>query len=437
MSNNNLIKYCYEVINVNNEQLYRDKLITLARSDAVWVKDSRGYTPLMILCDNHKISNIGVKVVRLLKQSIACERTPDGRTAIMLAIDKGNFECVKYLIDIEGEIMDLVNNSILRYALNYYLATKESAIFDLIKNEKPLLVEHERLTPLMLNIIFNKPYTLEDMENYAGIQDNTGNTALMYFCMSENMLTQPYFDILVEKETNLQNNNEETALMLIFKNKLIKSIISQHSEELIEIVRTLSAHEVGKKNKNGETALMEFCKILPQEFNQEMVLNIFIFLRDEKEIANSEGLTYLHFIKDNPKAKQVSQEAFSTKEYTPIIFGSILHINNKLAKGNHIKSENLQEYKEFEKKYINNEDISYNEFVKFTLSLYDNVDQEIAKKLLDEEPTCVLCLQSDRVMYTMCKTCLFDAVCVNCYETAKQAGNKCFQCKGQLLRIDS
>ena len=254
--------------------------------------------------------------------------------------------------------------------------------------------------------------------------------------MSENMLIQPYFDILVEKEANLQNNNEETALMFIFKNELIKSIISQPSEELIKIVKSLSAHEVGKKNNKGETALMEFCKILPQEFDQEIVLNIFIFLRDEKEISNSGGLTYMHYIEDNPKAKQIALEAFSTKEYSPIIFGSVSHIESKLAKSNLIKSKPFQEYKEFETKYLNNEDISYNEFVKFTLSLYDNIDQEIVKKLLDEEPTCVLCLQSDRVMYTMCKTCLFDAVCVDCYEIAKQAGNKCLQCKGQLLQID-
>lgn len=191
-----------------------------------------GLTPLIIAA----LRNTLPEVQSLGYQSQL--RDSYGKTALMAAIENGNFAAAQYLLESEVGMQDYRGHCALYYAI--FSDPPRQLMRALLEREVQLL-SHLGFSRLMRCILLRKPYITKERMAEVGTRSAEGYTALMMAALTNNA---SLVRVLSQKEMRAQTTTGMTALMYAAE------------RGYVEVARYLATAESGLRSEGGWTALM-------------------------------------------------------------------------------------------------------------------------------------------------------------------------------------
>lgn len=186
------------------------------------------------------------------------QRTPDGRTALMLAAEHGSIACIDQLIPWESGLVSNNGWTAIMYAI---AAQKLQAVELLARKPKELTsTTADGRTPLILAAEIGSEEIVQLFleSRLIGMTTADGRTALMQAAWNRHLDCVRW---LAKKEGGIQDSEGKTALMLAIKGRSINR--QQHDKARTQDFVNLLASEMGKTTADGTTALM--CAVLNNE----------------------------------------------------------------------------------------------------------------------------------------------------------------------------
>lgn len=299
---------------IDGNHIKQIQQILKEKPDALNAPNEQGDTPLLYCIKNEK-SNLAQRF--LDAGADITKNAADGKTALHLAVEKGDLHSAQKLIEkgLDVNIKDSKGLTPLHYAAYY---DKKDLANLLIKNNADMYVESEHGTPLAVaqgdtkndletiheakNDIFKAidQYTGDDTRIAELIEKNSahlekknsdGETPLLYCLKKKPNLAQKFIAIPVD--CNAVDNNGNSALHIALEQKCDNAVITQLLNKNVD---------VNKKNKDGKTPL-----IFAAGLNNSEALNLLLKKGASIGTQDAQGKTALHY------AVQVNAEDITNK----------------------------------------------------------------------------------------------------------------------------
>lgn len=227
------------------------------------IQDNKGYTALMYAVETKRKD---ILEALLSETANVNKQNNDGKTALMMAVEQENLDCIKSLIKKVKRFMQLFrdqsikNDKVARYQQE--LSTVADPNIQDKKGKTALMMAVEKgnlkivkeimgfsTTQKTIGAVFNATRSIDAKVD---IQDNNGWTALMSAVnqgredIVKLLLERKYWILSKKKKTDIKNNEGQTALMIAI------------SKGYLNIVTLLieKGADVNAVDNNGKTPLM-------------------------------------------------------------------------------------------------------------------------------------------------------------------------------------
>lgn len=386
------------------------ELVTLLAPHEAGRYDENGYTALMLLLKKEYSYGFPIaELADILKPYEAGLRhIPTGATALHLHwINESTTDIFDILADKEGSIVDKEFETPLHKAIAsmYYTAINNPLTPEIIHSLitlYPSMTTTTGLTPLMIDAICNNPLKSSHIERYGGIQDRAGSSALMYL-MRHSSIASDYqqVSLLIDKEAGLQRYYDKTSAICDWMKGLIYQVRTNSKIPLLpQEMRTLVQ------------------KLAAKELSLTMHNKSFTIYRHVYEMASVEC-----------SIMKISRypilEMLTSDETKFVAYGSLRHLA-KITNISDIISRIIPEdvmsnYLLFERNWENGQmanlqiDTLMNTSVRIYLTFVSPIDARVIECMRLNGVKCMACLKADeRVLYSPCRKCKYDAICHTC-----------------------
>ncbi|TNJ26584.1 Kinase, NEK [Giardia muris] len=191
-----------------------------------------GLTPLIIAALRNTLGDV---------QSLGYQsqlRDAYGKTALMAAVENGNFAAAQYLLESEVGMQDYRGHCALYYAI---FSDPPRQLMRVLLEREIHLLSHLGFSRLMRCILLRNPHIAKERMAEVGTRSVEGYTALMMAALTNNA---SLVRVLSQKEMRAQTTTGMTALMYAAE------------RGYVEVARHLATAESGLRAEGGWTALM-------------------------------------------------------------------------------------------------------------------------------------------------------------------------------------